>query len=108
MIPKAIYDARAVPGRWIRTISFATALLVLVATSTAQKPTTHTLRAGPRTIAFGHYDPTKPAVLRIKDGDIVDVTTMLTNSPMGLERMGLAPERVQPELRAIHDSVPRS
>ncbi|MGH7505353.1 MAG: acetamidase/formamidase family protein [Longimicrobiales bacterium] len=66
---------------------------------------THTLRAAPGTVAFGHYDPAKPSVLRIRSGDIVDVTTMLTNSPRGLERMGLPPEKVQPELRAIHDSV---
>jgi acetamidase/formamidase len=44
-------------------------------------------------------------VLRIKSGDIVDVTTMLTNSPMGLQRMGLPAEEVQAELRAIYDSV---
>src|SRR5688572_8498624 len=68
-------------------------------------PTVHTLRAGPRTVAFGHYDPAKPAVLRIRSGDIVDVSTMLTNSPTGLARMGLPAERVQPELRAIYDSV---
>jgi acetamidase/formamidase len=74
----------------------------------AQKPTTHVLRAGPKTIAFGRYDPAGTPVLRIKSGDIVDVTTMLTNSPMGLQRMGLAPERVQAELRAIYDSVPQS
>jgi acetamidase/formamidase len=75
----------------------------------AQEPpggsTVHTLRAAPGTVAFGHYDPAKPGVLRIRSGDVVAVTTMLTNSPTGLARMGLAPERVQPELRAIYDSV---
>jgi acetamidase/formamidase len=69
------------------------------------KPRLHTLRAGPQTVAFGHYDPAKPPVLRIGSGDIVEVTTMLTNSPTGLGRMGLPPEQVQPELRAIYDSV---
>jgi acetamidase/formamidase len=84
----------------------AFALLLLPTLVLAQgKPTLHVLEAGPRTVAFGHYDPAKPPVLRIKSGDIVDVTTMLTNSPTGLERMGLAPARVQPELRAIYDSV---
>ena len=69
------------------------------------KPKVHTLIAGPKTVAFGHYDPAKPPVLRINSGDIVEVTTMLTNSPTGLGRMGLPPEQVQPELRAIYDSV---
>jgi acetamidase/formamidase len=70
------------------------------------KPRTHVLRAGPTTVAFGHYDPKSAPVLRINSGDIVDVTTMLTNSPKGLvERYGLAPEKVQPELVAIYDSV---
>jgi acetamidase/formamidase len=81
--------------------------LTLALAANANAQTTHTLRAGPRTIAFGHYDSQSMPVLRIRSGDIVDVTTMLTNSPMGLERMGLPPEKVQPELRAIYDSVPR-
>jgi acetamidase/formamidase len=71
----------------------------------AAPPAVHTLRAGPATVAFGHYDPAKPAVLRIRSGDIVDVTTMLTSSPDRLERMGLPAAQVQPELRAIYDSV---
>lgn len=86
-----------------------TLLLILLTASAAVSaqgnPKVHVLRAGASTVAFGHYDPTKPAVLRIKSGEIVEVTTMLTNSPTGLERMGLAPARVQPELRAIYDSV---
>jgi acetamidase/formamidase len=81
-------------------------LLALPSVLCAQaKPKVHTLIAGPKTVAFGHYDPAKPPVLRINPGDIVDVTTMLTNSPTGLGRMGLPPEQVQPELRAIYDSV---
>jgi acetamidase/formamidase len=71
----------------------------------AQTETVHSLRAGPSTVAFGHYDPAKPGVLRIRSGDVVEVTTMLTNNPRGLERMGLAADRVQAELRAIYDSV---
>lgn len=80
------------------------ALLFTALPAAAQQ--VHTLRAGPSTVAFGHYDPAKPPVLRIADGDIVEVTTMLTNSPRGLvERMGLDPARVQPELAAIYDQV---
>ena len=68
-------------------------------------PATHVLRASPGTVAFGHYDPAGEPVLRVRSGDFVDVTTMLTNSPMGLERMGLPAAEVQPELRAIYEDV---
>lgn len=85
---------------------FPALLALLPAAALAQEtPAVHTLRAGPATVAFGHYDPTRAPVLRIRTGDIVDVTTMLTNSPNGLARMGLPAEKVQPELRAIYDSV---
>ncbi|NNF37097.1 MAG: hypothetical protein HKN71_00400, partial [Gemmatimonadetes bacterium] len=39
----------------------------------AAAQTTHRLTASPSTVAFGHYDPDKPAVLRIAEGDIVEV-----------------------------------
>ncbi len=58
--------------------------------------TTHRLVAGPTTVAFGHYDPTKPGVLRIQSGDIVDVTTMLTSSPRRLQQMGSPRPRSSP------------
>jgi acetamidase/formamidase len=66
---------------------------------------THRLVAGPATVAFGHYDPAKPGVLRIRPGDVVEVTTMLTSSPTRLVEMGLPPEEVQPNLAAIYDQV---
>jgi acetamidase/formamidase len=87
----------------MKSVWLSALLLWVCAPASAQR--IHELRAGPRTIAFGHYDGAKAPVLRIASGDIVDVTTMLTNSPTGLERMGLEAARVQPELRAIYDSV---
>jgi acetamidase/formamidase len=44
-------------------------------------------------------------VLRVRSGDIVDVTTMITSSPTRLERAGVPAEEIQPELRAIYDQV---
>src|SRR3954454_13624613 len=71
----------------------------------AQTPATHRLEATPATIAYGYYwSEAKPA-LRIASGDIIDVDTLLTNSPRGLERAGVKPEDVQPSLRAIVDGV---
>ncbi len=69
------------------------------------RPAQHRLLAGPTTVAFGHYDPTKPGVLTVQSGDVVEVTTMLTSSPARLVRMGLPAAEVQPELAAIYDQV---
>src|SRR3954452_10569866 len=71
----------------------------------AQQGQTHRLDATPSTVAYGYYwSEAKPA-LRIASGDIIDVDTLLTNTPRGLERAGVKPEDVQPSLRAIVDGV---
>ena len=62
---------------------------------------THRLEATPDTIAYGYYwSEAKPA-LRIASGDIIDVDTLLTNSPTGLERAGVAPDKIQASLKSI-------
>jgi len=68
-------------------------------------PTTHVLEAGPETVAWGFYWSEAEPVLRVNSGDIVDVTTMLTSSPDRLEAAGIAPEQVEPALRAIYEKV---
>jgi len=71
-------------------------------TVAAQKPgKTHTLEASPTTVAYGYYSPTATPALRIASGDVVEVTTMLTNTPDRLEKAGVAPNDVEPELREI-------
>lgn len=64
------------------------------------------LPATPRTVAWGHYDATSKPSLTIKSGDTVVVHTLLTNSPTGLEKAGVAPSDVQQSLRAVFDGVP--
>ena len=67
----------------------------------AQTPRVHQLPATPATIAYGYYwSEAKPAI-RVNSGDIVEIETMLTNSPTGLERMGVKPEDVPQNLRDI-------
>jgi acetamidase/formamidase len=66
---------------------------------------THSLKASPKTVAWGHYDARTPSVLRIKSGDTVDVTTLITSSPNRLEGAGVAPDQVEPALREIHKEV---
>jgi acetamidase/formamidase len=79
--------------------------LLLGALNPAFAQTVFRLEAGPSTVAFGHYDPAKPGVLRISSGDIVEVTTMLTSNPTRLQEMGLPAGEVQPALAAIYEEV---
>jgi acetamidase/formamidase len=68
---------------------------------TANAQTVHQLPATPSTVAYGYYwSEAKPA-LRVRSGDIVEVETMLTNTPLGLERLGVKPENISQALRDI-------
>jgi acetamidase/formamidase len=85
----------------MRTIfSFVVASAVTLGIA-ANAQTVHQLPATPTTVAYGYYwSEAKPA-LRIKSGDIVDVETMLTNTPTGLERLGVKPADIPQALRDI-------
>ncbi len=71
----------------------------------AQAPRTHRLEATPATVAYGYYWAEAAPVLRVASGDVIDVDTLLTNTPAGLERAGVAPEKVQASLRRIVTEV---
>jgi acetamidase/formamidase len=86
-------------------MTFAIAAVALNTALSAQKPTTHRLEATPETIAYGYYWSEAKPVLRIASGDIIDVDTLLTNSPRPLERAGVKPEDIQASLRTIVDTV---
>ncbi|HEX9368993.1 MAG TPA: hypothetical protein VF921_20355, partial [Vicinamibacterales bacterium] len=73
----------------------------------AAEPKVHRLEATPSTIAYGWYDAAGTPVLRIASGDIIDVDTMLTNSPAGLTRAGVPDDQIQRSLKAIEEALPR-
>src|SRR5689334_3249899 len=75
------------------------------AAASAQSPKTHRLEATPDTVAYGYYWSAAKPALRIASGDIVDVDTLLTNSPNGLARAGVPAEKIQDSLKAIVDQV---
>jgi len=75
-------------------------LLAALATG-VQAQRVHQLPASPATVAYGYYWYAKQPAIVIKSGDLVDVETMLTNSPAGLERIGVKPEDVPRNLRDI-------
>ena len=66
---------------------------------------TYTLKATPKTVAWGYYDASTPPVLRVKSGDTVEIQTLLTSSPKRLEGAGVPAEQVEQSLRDIYDQV---
>ena len=91
-----------------RTLRLALPILISLAVAhaaRAQAPKVHQLPATPATVAYGYYwSEAKPAI-RVNSGDVVEVETVLTNSPTGLERMGVKPEDVPQNLREIVTNV---
>jgi acetamidase/formamidase len=79
----------------------AASLLVFALPARAQAPKTHRLEATPATVAYGYYWAAATPALRITSGDILDVDTLLTNTPQGLARAGVADDRIQASLKAI-------
>jgi acetamidase/formamidase len=68
-------------------------------------PATHRLEATPATVAYGYYWSEATAALRIASGDIIDVDTLLTNTPAGLAKAGVPDEKIQPSLKAVVEQV---
>ncbi|HZR26124.1 MAG TPA: acetamidase/formamidase family protein [Vicinamibacterales bacterium] len=83
----------------------AAVCVVLSVVATAQSPKVHRLEATPDTVAYGYYwSEAKPAI-RIASGDIIDVDTLLTNSPTGLARAGVTDDKIQASLKKIVTDV---
>jgi acetamidase/formamidase len=79
--------------------------LVSLASGQSGSPRTHRLEATPETVAYGYYWSEATPALRIASGDIIDVDTLLTNTPMGLSRMGVPDDNIQHSLKAIVSQV---
>src|ERR1700748_3935590 len=71
----------------------------------AQTPKTHRLEATAGTVAYGYYWADAAPVVRIDSGDIIDVDTLLTNTPAGLAKGGVPDQKIQASLKAIVDEV---
>jgi acetamidase/formamidase len=78
----------------------------VVALGQSGGPQTYTLKATPSTVAWGNYDAAAKPVLNIHSGDTVVFETLLTNSPAGLEKAGVAPVDVQQSLRDVFKEFP--
>jgi acetamidase/formamidase len=86
-------------------IALSTLLCLAAASALAHPPKTHRLEATPATVAYGYYWSDAPPVLRIDSGDIIDVDTLLTNTPTGLAKAGVPDDKIQESLKAIVNEV---
>jgi acetamidase/formamidase len=88
---------------------FAVICLGVIAHSAAlaasHPPKTYRLEATPSTVAYGYYWSEAPPVLHIDSGDIIDVDTLLTNTPTGLAKAGVPDDKIQSSLKAIVSEV---
>ena len=89
----------------MRCAVLAGSIALLAAHSLQAAPKTHRLEVTPSTVAYGYYWSDAQPVLRIASGDIVDVDTLLTNTPQGLQRAGVAEDKIQASLRAVVEEV---
>src|SRR5271154_3141633 len=86
-------------------IAILTLISLAAASVVAHPPKTHRLEATPATVAYGYYWSDAPPVLRIDSGDIIDVDTLLTNTPAGLAKAGVPDEKIQQSLKAVVNEV---
>jgi acetamidase/formamidase len=76
-----------------------------MATAGEHAAQTHRLLVTPDTVAYGYYWADAKPVLRIASGDILDVDTLLTNTPAGLAKSGVPDDEIQASLKAVVSEV---
>ena len=92
-----------VPG--VAAVSLITMVAVAATHHVQAAPGTHRLEVTPGTVAYGYYWSEARPALRIESGDIIDVDTLLTNTPEGLKRAGVADEKIQASLKTVVEQV---
>ena len=88
-------------GIMVRTVIVGVAALSVGLVAQTPSAKTHRLEATPNTVAYGYYWADAAPALRIESGDIIDVDTLLTNSPTGLQNAGVSPDKIQTSLKTI-------
>src|SRR5256885_13430997 len=87
------------------TLSVSLLALLTAAAVHARSAQMHRLEATPATIVYGYYWSEAPPALRIASGDVIDVDTLLTNTPEGLAKAGGPDDRIPPPPKEIVSQV---
>jgi len=90
-----------------RYLALGTGLVALATAlgASAHPPRTHRLEATPATVVYGYYWSEARPALTIDSGDIIDVDTLLTNTPEGLAKAGVPEDKIQASLKSIVSEV---
>ena len=89
------------------TATVAACAAGITAPSLAHAQKIHQLPTTPATVAWGFYWAGAKPVLTVNSGDMIDVETIMTNSPAGLERMGAKPDDIPQWMRDLYAGVPQ-
>src|SRR5258706_9002399 len=79
---------------------------LLLTSGMVQAQTVQIIKASPKTVVVGAYDPATPPVIRIKSGDIVQMETLSVSSPAQWQRAGLPDKFIEPARVAVFDANP--
>jgi len=88
-------------ARMARTLCAAALLVAACSTALLSQGRTHRLEATPKTVAYGYYWSQAEPALRIASGDIIDVDTLLTNTPARLAQSKVPDDQIQASLKSI-------
>src|SRR5262245_33250274 len=87
--------------RWLMFAGVSALAGAAIVSAQSPAPKVHRLEATPATVAYGYYWSAAAPVLRVASGDVIDVDTLLTNTPAGLQRAGVPPEKIENSLKAV-------
>src|SRR3981189_2817107 len=90
----------------LKAISLSLGMLVMCAALPVEaQQKTHELKASPTTVHRSFFDASLKPVLTIDTGDIVRLWTA-TGNPRYFESLGVAKEKIPPELYAAYEGAP--
>jgi acetamidase/formamidase len=95
---------RASTRRICRVLLFAS-LPLSSAVAQLRQPKTHVIKTGPDTVQWGYFDGSRPPIIHIDSGDIVEVETPL-DSAKALQSFGAPPELITAAAREL-EGVPQ-
>lgn len=88
--------------QWICYVLSLALLPFSLAAAQLRQPKTHVIKTGPDTVQWGYFDGSRPPIIHINSGDIVEVETPLDGAK-ALQSFGAPPEVITAASRELED-----